>query len=191
MKILLVDNYDSFTYNLLHLIQKLGAQYEVSVRRNDQLSLEEVDEYDRILLSPGPGLPADAGLLLSIIKTYAGKKPILGICLGHQAIGEVFGAKLLNLSQVAHGLATPINKTDINSPLFKNLPETFLVGRYHSWVLSPQNFPEALQITATDEAGNIMALQHENHSIQGLQFHPESVLTPDGETMMKAWLEVL
>jgi anthranilate synthase component 2 len=188
MKILLVDNYDSFTYNLVHLIQKLGATYEVSVRRNNEISLEEVAAYDRILLSPGPGLPVDAGLLLPIIKTYADKKPILGVCLGHQAIGQAFGAKLLNLAEVAHGVATPILKTATASPLFKNLPLKFPVGRYHSWVLSPENFPTELHITALDEAGNIMAFQHENYPIYGLQFHPESVLTPHGESMMKNWL---
>ena len=188
MKILLVDNYDSFTYNLVHLIQQLGATYEVTVRLNDEISLEEVAAYDRILLSPGPGLPKDAGLLLPIIQTYADKKPILGICLGHQAIGQVFGAQLLNLAEVAHGVTTPILKTATASPLFKNLPQTFPVGRYHSWVLSPQDFPKELHITATDAAGNIMAFQHENHPIYGLQFHPESVLTPHGESMMKNWL---
>ena len=187
--LLMIDNYDSFTYNLVHLIQKLGATYEVRVRRNDEISLEEVAVYDRILLSPGPGLPKDAGLLLPIIQAYAGKKPILGVCLGHQAIGQVFGAKLLNLAEVAHGVATPILKTATPSPLFKNLPETFPVGRYHSWVLNPQDFPKELHITATDEAGNIMAFQHASHPIYGLQFHPESVLTPHGETMMKNWLE--
>ncbi len=189
MKILLVDNYDSFTYNLVHLIQQLGATYEVTVRRNDELSLEEVAAYDRILLSPGPGLPADAGLLLPIIQTYADKKPILGVCLGHQAIGQVFGAKLLNLAEVAHGVATPITKTATASPLFKNLPQTFSVGRYHSWVLSPEDFPKELQITALDEAGNIMAFQHAQYQVQAVQFHPESVLTPNGESMMKNWLE--
>jgi len=189
MKILLVDNYDSFTYNLVHLIQQLGATYEVTVRRNDEISLEEVAAYDRILLSPGPGLPADAGLLLPIIQTYADKKPILGVCLGHQAIGQVFGAKLLNLAEVAHGVATPITKTATASPLFKNLPQTFSVGRYHSWVLSPENFPAELQITALDEAGNIMAFQHFQYQVQAVQFHPESVLTPHGETLMKNWLE--
>jgi len=189
MKILLVDNYDSFTYNLVHLIQQLGEKYEVSVRRNDEISLEEVAAYDRILLSPGPGLPEDAGLLLPIIQTYADKKPILGVCLGHQAIGQVFGAELLNLPAVFHGVATPISKTTISSPLFKNLPETFSVGRYHSWVLSPENFPKELQITALDEAGNIMAFQHAQYKIQAVQFHPESVLTAHGESMMKNWLE--
>ena len=188
MKILLVDNYDSFTYNLVHLIQKLGARYEITVRRNDEISIEEVAAYDRILLSPGPGLPADAGLLLPIIQSYAHEKPILGICLGHQAIGQVFGAKLLNLPAVFHGVATPIRKTEIPSLLFKNLPETFSVGRYHSWVLSPENFPAELQITALDEAGNIMAFQHAQYQVQAVQFHPESVLTPHGESMMKNWL---
>jgi len=189
MKILLVDNYDSFTYNLVHLIQQLGEKYEVSVRRNDEISIEEVAAYDRILLSPGPGLPADAGLMLPIIQTYADKKPILGICLGHQAIGQVFGAELLNLPAVFHGVATPITKTAISSPLFKNLPEIFSVGRYHSWVLSPENFPKELHITALDEAGNIMAFQHAQYKIQAVQFHPESVLTAHGESMMKNWLE--
>jgi anthranilate synthase component 2 len=188
MKILLVDNYDSFTYNLVHLIQQLGEKFEVTVRRNDEISLEEVAAYDRILLSPGPGLPADAGLLLPIIQTYADKKPILGVCLGHQAIGQVFGAKLLNLAEVAHGVATPITKTSTASPLFKNLPEIFPVGRYHSWVLSPQDFPKELHITALDEAGNIMAFQHGQYKIQAVQFHPESVLTPHGESMMQNWL---
>ena len=192
MKILIFDNYDSFTYNLVHLVEKITHE-KVDVYRNDKISIEDVKRYDKIILSPGPGLPSEAGLLLPLIKEYAATKSILGVCLGHQAIGEVFGGKLTNLSSVFHGVATPVRtvngqRSTVNSPLFKDLPETFEVGRYHSWVINKENFPAELEITAEDENGFIMALQHKTFDVQGVQFHPESVLTPMGEKIMRNWL---
>jgi anthranilate synthase component II len=203
MKILIFDNYDSFTYNLVHLVEKILHQ-PVEVHRNDQLPLEKVKGYDKIILSPGPGIPSEAGLLLPLVKEYAATKSILGVCLGHQAIGEAFGGTLINLDTVYHGVATGIKvKSEEEkgsdsgnvsrftfhvSPLFKGLPQTITVGRYHSWIVSEENFPAALEITARDENGYIMALQHKNYDVQGVQFHPESVLTPDGEAMMRNWL---
>ena len=186
MKILVFDNYDSFTYNLVHLIAKEPG-ITVTVKRNYEIPLEMVKEYDKIVLSPGPGIPQEAGLLLPLIKEYAASKPILGVCLGHQAIGESFGAGLVNLTQVYHGVATPITHRD-NSYLFKGLSKTVTVGRYHSWVVSDQLLPESLAITAIDDNGFIMGLQHREYDIQGVQFHPESVLTPDGATIIKNWL---
>lgn len=188
MKILVLDNYDSFTYNLVHLVEKITGQ-RVSVFRNDEISLEQVHDFDKIILSPGPGIPAEAGLLLSLIGTYASNKSILGVCLGHQAVAEVFGAKLINLDTVYHGVATPIYQTGFSSPLFKGFKNTFEVGRYHSWVVDEQDFPLELQITARDEQGYIMALQHQSYDVQGVQFHPESVLTPLGELIIKNWLK--
>lgn len=195
-KILVFDNYDSFTYNLVHLVEKITHQ-KVDVYRNDEIPLEKVAEYDKIILSPGPGLPSEAGLLLPLIKEYAATKSILGVCLGHQAIGEAFGGKLVNLSTVYHGVATPVkvmnsewsmvNKRSSKN-LFKNLPTELEVGRYHSWIVSDENFPEELEITAVDENGYIMALQHKTYDIQGVQFHPESVLTPMGEKILENWL---
>lgn len=187
MKILVFDNYDSFTYNLVHLVQKI-THGPVDVYRNDQLPLEKVKIYDKIILSPGPGLPSEAGLLLSLIKEYASSKSMFGVCLGHQAIGETFGGKLVNLENVYHGVATDIQVGPIPSPLFKGLPSTIKAGRYHSWILSEDGFPGELEITARDENGYIMALQHKQYDIKGVQFHPESVLTPDGETIMRNWL---
>lgn len=191
MKILVFDNYDSFTYNLVHLVEKI-LHKKVTVVRNDQLPLEKVKEYDKIILSPGPGIPEEAGLLLPLIKEYAATKSILGVCLGHQAIGEAFNGTLVNLSTVYHGVATPIQIKRKNeepvSRLFKQLPGEIEVGRYHSWIIANENFPEELEITATDENNYIMALQHKNYDIQGVQFHPESVLTPLGETIMRNWL---
>jgi anthranilate synthase component 2 len=192
MKILIFDNYDSFTYNLVHLVEKITHE-KVDVYRNDQIALEDVKGYDKIILSPGPGIPSEAGLLLPLIKEYASTKSILGVCLGHQAIGEAFGGTLVNLSTVFHGVATPIRKVDsqqstVNSQLFKGLPETFEAGRYHSWIVSKENFPGELEITAEDDNGFIMALQHKTFDIQGVQFHPESVLTPEGEKIMRNWL---
>ena len=188
MKILVFDNYDSFTYNLVHLIEKI-THGKVAVFRNDEIPLEKVADYDKIVLSPGPGLPAEAGLLEPLIKEYAAQKSILGVCLGHQAIGEVFGASLINLSTVYHGIATPIQILDKQSNILKNLPEEIEVGRYHSWVVSDIDFPEELQITAIDRNGYIMGLQHKKYDVQGVQFHPESVLTPLGEVILKNWLE--
>ena len=191
MKILVFDNYDSFTYNLVHLVEKIIHE-KVDVYRNDKIPLGKVKEYDKIILSPGPGIPEEAGLLLPLIKEYASSKSILGVCLGHQAIGEAFGGKLINLTSVFHGVATPVKVKDeklkVNSELFEGLPETIEVGRYHSWVVSKENFPNELEITAEDENGMIMGLQHKSYDVQGVQFHPESVLTPMGEDIMRNWL---
>jgi anthranilate synthase component 2 len=192
MKILVFDNYDSFTYNLVHLVEKIIHE-KVEVHRNDQIPMEKVKEYDKIILSPGPGIPEEAGLLLPLIKEYASSKSILGVCLGHQAIGEAFGAKLINLSSVFHGVATKIEvrsrESGVSSPLFDGLPNELEVGRYHSWVVSKENFPAELEITAEDETGIIMGLQHKTYDVQGVQFHPESVLTPKGEEIMRNWLK--
>ena len=189
MKLLVFDNYDSFTYNLVHLVKKVSNDIDVEVFRNDEIPLEKVRDYDKIILSPGPGIPSEAGLLLPLIKEYAATKPILGVCLGHQAIGEAFGGKLVNLSTVYHGISTSCKVEDRAAPLFKNLPEEIQIGRYHSWVISDRNFPDELEVTAKDENGYIMALQHKTYNVQGVQFHPESVLTPDGETIMRNWLK--
>ena len=188
MKILVFDNYDSFTYNLVHLVEKL-VPVKVDVQRNDQIPLEKIKEYDKIILSPGPGVPSEAGLLLPLIKEYASTKSILGVCLGHQAIGEAFGGELVNLSKVYHGVSTRCRVTDPSSELFQGLPEEIEIGRYHSWIVSKENFPKELQITAEDENGYVMALQHTTYDVQGVQFHPESVLTPQGEAILKNWLK--
>ena len=206
MKILVFDNYDSFTYNLVHLVEKILHQ-KVDVYRNDQIHLEKVKEYDKIILSPGPGIPGEAGLLLPLIKEYASSKSILGVCLGHQAIGEAFGGKLVNLSEVYHGVATAIRIVSRESSvvngksnsrltihdsrnLFAGLPDLFDAGRYHSWIVSDENFPKELEVTARDDNNFIMALQHKTYDVQGVQFHPESVLTPLGETILRNWLDV-
>ena len=198
MKILVFDNYDSFTYNLVHLVEKILHQ-KVEVYRNDQIPLEKVKEYDKIILSPGPGIPREAGLLLQLIKEYASSKSILGVCLGHQAIGEVFGGELINLSTVYHGVAMPIKiesrlqsgrKSKLGNSLFEGLPDSMEVGRYHSWIVSDNNFPAELEVTARDENNYIMALQHKSFDVQGVQFHPESVLTPDGEKILRNWLKL-
>ena len=185
MKIVIIDNYDSFTYNLSHLIKSLGA--EVDVVRNDQFELSDLEPYSKIVLSPGPGIPSEAGLLLDVIRTYAGKKPILGVCLGHQAIGEVFGAKLENLSDVFHGVATPCHII-ADDPIFSGLNRDITVGRYHSWVVSQEGLPECLEVTAVSDEGQIMALRHKTLNVRGIQFHPESVLTPDGRKMIQNFL---
>ena len=188
MKILVFDNYDSFTYNLVHLVEKI-THGKVDVVRNDELPLEKAAAYDKIILSPGPGIPSEAGLLLPLIREYASRKSILGVCLGHQAIGEAFGGTLVNLSSVYHGVATMINiEREVESPLFRGLPSELEVGRYHSWVVSDENFPDELEITARDENNYIMALQHKRYDVQGVQFHPESVLTPMGEKILRNWL---
>lgn len=187
MKIVIIDNYDSFTYNLAHLVKELGA--EVTVFRNDQFQLSELDRFDKIILSPGPGIPSEAGLLMDVIKKYAGRKPMLGVCLGHQAIGEAFGAKLTNLSEVYHGVATPCTQFG-NDPIFEGLPKRIEIGRYHSWVVDKSGFPDCLDITAVSDDGQIMGLVHKNYDIRGIQFHPESVLTPDGKKMIQNWLEL-
>lgn len=192
MKIVIIDNYDSFTYNLAHLIKELGA--EVSVYRNDQPEVQAlIDnadniEFDKIVLSPGPGIPSEAGLLLDVIRTFAGKKPMLGVCLGHQAIGEVFGGQLTNLSDVFHGVATEGSQFG-NDPIFAGLPERITMGRYHSWVVSKDGFPSCLEITAESDEGQVMALRHKEYDIHGIQFHPESVLTTEGKTMIGNWLK--
>ncbi len=183
--ILMIDNYDSFTYNLVHYLEDLDC--EVTVKRNDQLTLEEVEPFDHIVLSPGPGIPDEAGLLKEIIKTYAPTKHIFGVCLGLQAIGEVFGGHLINLDQVYHGVDTTITVTK-DDPIYHNLPKTLQVGRYHSWVVDP-NVPDDLEITAVDENGQIMSLRHKKYDVTAVQFHPESVLTPQGKQMLKNWLE--
>ncbi len=187
MKILVFDNYDSFTYNLVHLVEKITHQ-KVDVFRNDEISLEDVNRFDKIILSPGPGIPEEAGLLLPLIKQYAATKSILGVCLGHQAIGQAFGGKLTNLTSVYHGIATPIKILNQQAQVLKGFGEELTVGRYHSWVVSDEGFPEELEVTARDENNFIMALQHKTYDVQGVQFHPESVLTPDGEKIMRNWL---
>jgi anthranilate synthase component II len=191
MKILIFDNYDSFTYNLVHVVEKI-IHGKVDVYRNDKISLEEIGEYDKIILSPGPGIPVESGLLLPLIKEYASSKSILGVCLGLQAIGESFGGRLVNLSTVYHGVATNIkvkkDRIKSENDVFNSLPSELEVGRYHSWIVSDENFPAELEITAKDENGYIMALRHKTFDVQGVQFHPESVLTPMGEKMMRNWL---
>ncbi len=186
-KILLFDNYDSFTYNLLHILKELGA--DVEVHRNDRISLEEVARFDKILLSPGPGIPDEAGILLPLIRLYAPTKSILGVCLGEQAIGEAFGAKLVNLAEVHHGECSDIRVT-AGDPLFAGLEGGFRAGRYHSWVVSREGFPDCLEITAEDmEERQVMALRHRVYDVRGIQFHPESVLTPKGKTIIENWLK--
>jgi anthranilate synthase component II len=223
MRILVFDNYDSFTYNLVHLVEKILHE-KVEVYRNDKIALEKVKQYDKIILSPGPGIPTEAGLLLPLIKEYAPSKSILGVCLGHQAIGEAFGGNLINLSTVYHGVATPIRilrdneektmhasastvgnnrskettskkaaavdeESQGKQDLFKDLPTEFEVGRYHSWIVADEGFPDELEVTARDENNYIMALQHKQFDVQGVQFHPESVLTPLGEQILRNWLK--
>ncbi|WP_029328793.1 aminodeoxychorismate/anthranilate synthase component II [Bacteroides sp. 14(A)] len=186
MKTVIIDNYDSFTYNLAHLVKELGA--EVDVLRNDKFELEELEKYDKIILSPGPGIPEEAGLLLEVIRTYAGRKPILGVCLGEQAIGQAFGGKLTNLSEVFHGIQTNV-KIKNKDYIFSGLPTEIPVGRYHSWVVDTEGFPEELVITAISSEGQIMALKHREYDVHGIQFHPESVLTPDGKQIVGNWLK--
>lgn len=184
-KILVIDNYDSFVYNLVHYLEELDC--EVTVKRNDRLSLEEVEDYDKILLSPGPGIPAEAGLLKPIIETYAASKPIFGVCLGMQAIGEVFGGRLNNLDKVYHGVATKIDVCVDDEYLYKDLAQELQVGRYHSWVVDNQ-LPDVLQATSYDEKNEIMSLRHRDFDVRGVQFHPESVLTPEGKKMIQNWV---
>ena len=196
MKIVIIDNYDSFTYNLSHLAKEIGA--DVTVLRNDQFEIGDIAGFDKIILSPGPGIPSEAGLLMDVIRAYAGKKPMLGVCLGHQAIGQVFGAKLENLSQVFHGVATPCHIV-AHDPIFNGVGNDIVVGRYHSWVVSRQDFPSCLEITALSddsiqvgkqalETSQVMALRHREFDIHGIQFHPESVLTPKGKQIIKNFI---
>ncbi len=184
-KIVIIDNYDSFTYNLSHLLKALGA--DVTVVRNDQFALADLEQYDKIVLSPGPGIPSEAGLLIDVIREYAAKKPILGVCLGEQAIGEFFGGKLTNLSTVYHGIQSDVDLV-ADDYIFEGLPQQIPVGRYHSWVVDRDGFPDALEITAVSKEGYVMALRHRQYDVRGIQFHPESVLTPDGKQMLQNWL---
>lgn len=188
MKILLLDNYDSFTYNLAHYLRELTGE-QIPVIRNDQITVDEVDAYDAIVLSPGPGLPKDAGIMPELINRYAPTKKILGVCLGMQAIGEAFGGTLLNLPAVFHGVATTAEILQPDEILFKGLPSRIEVGRYHSWVVDETLLPAELEITATDETGRVMALRHRTFDVRGVQFHPESVLTPHGKTMISNWIK--
>ena len=185
-RVVIIDNYDSFTYNLAHLVKQLGAKVEVF--RNDQFTLNQLERFTKIILSPGPGIPEEAGLLMDVIRTYAGRKPMLGVCLGHQAIAEVFGGKLVNLKEVYHGIATEGTQFG-NDPIFSGLPKRIVMGRYHSWVVDRAGFPDCLEVTAMSDDGQIMALRHRNYNIHGIQFHPESVLTPEGATIVRNWLQ--
>ncbi len=187
MKILVLDNYDSFTYNLVQYVQEIVG-HKIDVYRNDAISLDAVEEYTKIILSPGPGLPKDAGIMPELIKRYAATKHIFGVCLGHQAIGEAFGGTLHNIEKVYHGVATAIKVVDGNSLLFRGLPATFEAGRYHSWVVEKHNLPDCLQVTAIDEQGVIMAMRHREFNVRGVQFHPESVMTPEGMMMLRNFL---
>ena len=187
-KILVIDNYDSFTYNLVHYIEKLTGN-SPSVFRNDEITLKEAGNYDKILLSPGPGIPVNAGICIELLKQYSSTKSILGICLGHQAIGEAFGAKIVNLSHVYHGIATPVTINELSDPLFRNIPSSIIAGRYHSWVVSGDDLPECLKITCTDETGMIMGIRHNVYDVCGLQFHPESVLTEYGINIIANWID--
>lgn len=186
-RVVIIDNYDSFTYNLAHLVKQLGAKVEVF--RNDQFTLNQLERFTKIILSPGPGIPEEAGLLMDVIRTYAGRKPMLGVCLGHQAIAEVFGGKLVNLKEVYHGIATEGTQFG-NDPIFSGLPKRIVMGRYHSWVVDRAGFPDCLEVTAMSDDGQIMALRHRNYNIHGIQFHPESVLTPEGATIVRNWLRL-
>ena len=185
IKTVIIDNYDSFTYNLSHLLKELGAS--VTVVRNDKFRIEDLEQFDKIVLSPGPGIPSEAGLMPQVIKAYAGRKPILGICLGHQAIGEAFGAKLLNIGNVVHGVATPAHLT-AQDYLFEGLAADLEVGRYHSWVVDDKDLPLCLEVTSRSDDGYIMSLRHREYDVRGIQFHPESVLTPQGKTIINNWL---
>lgn len=189
MNILVFDNYDSFTYNLVHLVEKIIGG-KVTVARNDEISLDDVEQYDRIILSPGPGIPEEAGLLLPLIKRYAATKSIFGVCLGQQAIGEAFGAKLINLKEVYHGVATSVKIIARSGRLFNDLPDQLEVGRYHSWVVDEKTLPAELEVTARDDNGYVMAVQHKKYDVSGVQFHPESVLTPEGERILRNWLNM-
>ncbi|MFI3282995.1 MAG: aminodeoxychorismate/anthranilate synthase component II [Rikenellaceae bacterium] len=187
-KILLLDNYDSFVYNIVHAVEALG--YEVDVYRNDKISLEAVGAYDKIILSPGPGIPSEAGILCDVIRTYGATKSLFGVCLGEQAIGEVYGATLTNLSNVFHGVASDM-KVVVQDPIFEGIDDVFEAGRYHSWCVSAENLPDCLEVMAVDmQEGRIMALRHREHDVRGVQFHPESILTPMGEKIIANWLKM-
>lgn len=186
MKLLILDNYDSFTYNIVHAVRELGV--EPAVRRNDKITLDEVDNFDKIIISPGPGIPSEAGILPQLLERYAGSKPILGVCLGHQAIGECFGARLRNLPEVYHGIKSQISIT-VPDYIFAGLPDRIDVGRYHSWVVDSNNLPDCLEVTAVSDDGEIMAMRHRTLDVRGVQFHPESILTPQGLTIIDNWLK--
>ena len=188
MKILVFDNYDSFTYNLVHYLEKV-SDAKIEVHRNDKISLNDIERFDKILLSPGPGIPSEAGVLLDVIKTYAPSKSILGVCLGQQAIAEAFGGSLINLNEVFHGVSTPVEIVT-DDVIFKNIPKKLNVGRYHSWAVNKIDFPKELEITAIDETGEIMALRHKTYNVRGVQFHPESVLTEHGLQIMENWINI-
>ncbi|PJJ59657.1 anthranilate synthase component II [Hymenobacter chitinivorans] len=189
MKILVLDNYDSFTYNLVQLLRELGYGDSTDVVRNDKINLDDIEQYDAIMLSPGPGVPSEAGLMPEVIRRYAPTKRMLGVCLGHQGIAESFGGQLYNLPAVLHGIATDADIVAGEDRLFHGLPERFKVGRYHSWVVTPEGFPEELEITARDTNGQILAFRHRKYDVRGVQFHPESILTEHGHQMLKNWLE--
>jgi anthranilate synthase component 2 len=189
LKILILDNYDSFTYNLVHLVEQFDA-IEVTVKRNDEIAMEEVGLYDKIILSPGPGLPKDAGIMMELINAYAGKKSILGVCLGHQAIAECFGGKLINLSRPSHGVSVDTIISDSEEKLFNHLPKHFNTGRYHSWAVEAETLPSVFIITALDNNGIIMAISHKDFDVKGIQFHPESILSDYGKELMGNWLNI-
>lgn len=188
MKILVLDNYDSFTYNLVHIIRELGYSDQMDIIRNDKLSVEEVGAYDKILLSPGPGIPVEAGIMMDVIKTYAPTKSIMGVCLGHQGIGEAFGSQLTNMDVVLHGFGMKTKVTAKDEYLFDGLPEEFTTGRYHSWVVDENHLGSDLEVTALGEDGKVMALRHKTYDVRGVQFHPESILTENGKQLMQNWL---
>jgi len=188
MKILIIDNYDSFTYNLVHMVEKITGEYP-AVYRNDEIELEEIDNYDLIMLSPGPGIPDEAGILKETIQMYAGKKPIFGVCLGLQAITEVFGGSIINMDEVFHGVATEMKVIQSDAIIFKDIPSKFPAARYHSWIASKEDFPAELEITAEDDEGGVMAIRHREFPISAVQFHPESILTEVGEQLVRNFIE--
>ncbi len=189
-RVLVIDNYDSFTYNLVHILRELGIEDKMEVHRNDKIEVDYATQFDHILLSPGPGLPSDAGIMPEVIAEYASSKNILGVCLGHQAIGEAFGASLFNLPTVFHGIATDISLSEQSDVLFNDIPNTFKVCRYHSWAIEPKSIPAELQVLATSESGNIMAIKHKEFNVRGVQFHPESIMTEHGKKMIENWLSI-
>lgn len=191
MKILLIDNYDSFTYNLVSSVRTVSPESQLDVIRNDRFDLNSVLDYDAVILSPGPGIPKEAGLMPAFLKQFSDKIPILGVCLGHQAIGECFGASLQNLEQVMHGVATPVTITKAGESLFQTMETSIDVGRYHSWVIDPATLPDSLEVLAYDEAGQIMAIKHRVYPVFGVQFHPESILTPEGDQMIRNFFDLV
>jgi len=188
MKILVLDNYDSFTYNLVHYIEEI-IEDKVDVFRNDQISISDIAKYDKILLSPGPGIPDEAGILKALINTYGSTKSILGVCLGCQAIAEVFGGSIINLKNVYHGVARPVHVEDYNDYIYNDIPQTFMAGRYHSWVVNDVDLPDTLKVTSRDDMGLVMGLMHKTYDVRGVQFHPESILTEYGKEILRNWIE--